>query len=65
MSKKDKSKEKYDFLGVFKSTKQRFLYNMRGSETQDSFLNKLLDLYEKTIGTKKLYNTDSKNKRKK
>ena len=40
-------KKKYDWLGVFKTTKERFLRTMRGNETQDSFLNKLLDLYDR------------------
>jgi len=49
-----KKKEPYDWLGVLKTTKERFLHTMRGSETQDSFLNKLLDLYDEMVGTKAL-----------
>ena len=48
---KNKLKNKYDWLGVFKTTKERFLNTMKGSDTQDSFLNKLLDLYDKMIRT--------------
>lgn len=47
--KKKKIKEPYDWLGILKSTKERFLRTMRGNETQDSFLNKLLDLYDKIV----------------
>lgn len=50
--KKQKHNEPYDWLGVLKSTKQRFLETMRGNETQDSFLNKLLDLYDKIVEKK-------------
>lgn len=60
---KDKEKEKlYDWLGVLKTTKERFLYTMRGSDTQDSFLNKLLDLYDASVGTKTLEKIEKKAK---
>lgn len=58
-------KKLYDWLGVFKTTKERFLHTMRGSDTQDSFLNKLLDLYDKMIGTKILNKIENKTKIKK
>lgn len=37
----------YEHLAVFPETKKRFLRLMRGDETQEIFLNKLLDIYEK------------------
>lgn len=59
---KKKKTKKYDWLGIFKETKERFLHTMRGSDTQDSFLNKLLDLYDKMMGTKELDKIEKKNK---
>jgi len=61
----EKKKGLYDWLGVLKTTKERFLYTMRGSDTQDSFLNKLLDLYDKMAGTKTLEQIEKKHKEKK
>lgn len=55
-------KKNYDWLGVIKETKERFLHTMRGSDTQDSFLNKLLDLYDKMIGSKILNKIENKKK---
>lgn len=52
----------YDWLGVLKSTKQRFLESMKGSETQDSFLNKLLDLYDEMLQTKTLEKIEKRHK---
>ena len=60
-----KIKRPYDWIGIFKTTKERFLHTMRGSDTQDSFLSKLLDLYDKMIGTKTLEEIEDKQKKKK
>lgn len=60
---KIKTKKEYDWLGVFKTTKERFLHTMRGSDTQDSFLNKLLDLYDEMIGSKILNKIENKKKK--
>lgn len=64
-----KTKEPNDWLGVKQSTKQRFLslkrkneYITDKQETQDSFLNKLLDLYNKMFKKKiQVYNNPNLN----
>jgi hypothetical protein len=50
----------YTNLGVLWPTFHRFLRSMRGDETQDSFLNKLLDLYDEMDGTKTLQDIEKK-----
>jgi hypothetical protein len=55
---KNKQAKKYDWICVFKETKERMLKNMRGDETQEIFINKLLDLYDKMVGTKILKNIE-------
>lgn len=42
----------YTNIGIFWQTFNRFQNSMRGNETADSFLNKLMDLYEAMVGTK-------------
>ena len=54
----------YTGLGVFKTTRQRFKETMKGSDNQDSFLNKLLDLYEVMQGTKTLNKIEQEYKQK-
>lgn len=56
---KNKIKEPNDWIAVKKSTKQKFKTLLRNNEniidndeTHDSFLNKLMDLYQKMFKTK-------------
>jgi hypothetical protein len=58
----DNHKE-YTGLGIFKSTRERFKETMKGNDNQDSFLNKLLDLYDAMLGTKILKQIEQKYKK--
>ena len=60
----NKSNKDYTGLGIFKTTRQRFKETMKGSDNQDSFLNKLLDLYEEMQGSNTLEKIELKYKKK-